>query len=123
VRVEKDVESLLAQRQGDERLGVQVVLDALSVPLRTIADNAGLEGHVLLRKVRKAGKSVGVNAHTGELTDLYEAGIVDPTKVARTALQNAASVAALLVSTDTLIANLPEKEKEEPAPGGMDEDF
>ena len=96
---------------GDEALGARVVHEALSVPLRAVADNAGFEGHVILRKVRKAAKSNGFDANKGEIVDMFEAGIVDPTKVARSALQNAASVAALLVSTDTLIANLPEKEE------------
>ncbi len=110
VRVEKAVAALLKDDtlQSDERLGVQVVLDALQVPLRTLADNAGFEGHVVLRNVRKAAKATGFDANTGELADMYEAGIVDPTKVVRSALQNAASVAALLMSTDALVANLPE---------------
>ncbi len=123
VRVEKDVQQVLGTLEGDERLGAQVVLDALSVPLRTIVDNAGLEGHVVLRKVRAAGRNTGFDVNAGELVDLFEAGVVDPTKVARSALQNAASVATLLVSTDTLIANLPEKESPEEDAAGMDEDY
>ena len=110
VRTEKAVAKLLDEVEGDEKLGVKVVLDALQVPMRAIADNAGFEGHVILRKVRKAPKATGFDASTGDLKDLIEAGIVDPTKVARTAIQNATSVASLLVSTDTLVANLPEKD-------------
>jgi chaperonin GroEL len=121
VRVEKAVSKLLEKTEGDEALGVRVVLEALSVPLRSIADNAGHEGHVVLRNVRKSAQSVGFDVQTGEITDMFEAGIVDPTKVARTALQNAASVAALLMSTDTLVANLPEEDAA-PEPG-MDEDY
>ncbi len=121
VRAEKAVKKLLDETEGDEALGVQVVLDSLQVPLRTIADNAGYEGHVVLRNVRKAKQTVGFDAHTGKETDMFDAGIVDPTKVSRSALQNAASVAALLMSTDTLIADLPEEEGE--AAPGMDEDF
>jgi len=121
VRVEGAVEALLPTVQGDEAIGVRVVLDSLQVPLRTIADNAGHEGHVVLRNVRKAAKTIGFDANKGENVDMFEAGIVDPTKVARSALQNAASVAALLMSTDTLIANLPEKETQDDA--GMDEDY
>ncbi len=115
VRAEKAVDALLASGtyEGDEALGVQVVRDALAVPVRAIADNAGYEGHVVLRNVRRAKKSEGFDAHKGEIGDMFEAGIVDPTKVARSALQNASSVAALLMSTDALIANLPEKEHEE----------
>ncbi|MGE0190917.1 MAG: chaperonin GroEL [Planctomycetota bacterium] len=112
VRAEGAVEKLMATLTGDEQLGARVVLQALSVPLRTVADNAGFEGHVVLRQVRKAAKTHGFDATTGEVVDLFAAGIVDPTKVSRSALQNAASVACLLVSTDTLIANLPEKEEE-----------
>ncbi|MDJ0521527.1 MAG: chaperonin GroEL [Planctomycetota bacterium] len=121
VRAEKAVAKLLDSAEGDEALGVQVVLDSLQVPLRTLADNAGFEGHVVLRNVRKAAKTVGFDANKGENADMFEAGIVDPTKVARSALQNATSVAALLMSTDTLVANLPEKDDHDEA--GMDEDF
>ena len=112
VRAEGAVQKLLDTLSGDEQLGARVVLQALSVPLRTVADNAGFEGHVVLRQVRKANKTHGFDATAGEVVDLFAAGIVDPTKVSRSALQNAASVACLLVSTDTLIANLPEKEEE-----------
>ena len=113
VRAEGAVTKLLEGLEGDEALGARVVLGALSVPLRTVADNAGFEGHVILRQVRKAAKGHGFDAVAGEIVDLFAAGVVDPTKVARSALQNAASVACLLVSTDTLIANLPEKEEDD----------
>ena len=112
MRAERAVESLVKSLAGDESLGARVVLDALSVPMRTVSDNAGYEGYVSLRKVRAAKKTEGFDATSGEVVDMFEAGIVDPTKVARSALQNAASVACLLVSTDALIANLPEKEED-----------
>jgi chaperonin GroEL len=121
VRVEKAVEALLAATEGDKGLGVKAVLDALSVPLRTLADNAGWEGAVVLRQVRKATGSNGFDALDGKIKDLFEAGIVDPTKVVRSALQNASSVAALLLSTDALIANLPEDSKEHLSAGGEDD--
>ncbi len=108
IRAEKAVEKAIQALDGDEALGARIVLEGLSVPLRTIADNAGYEGHVVLRAVRKAAKMTGFNAATGETVDMFEAGVVDPTKVARSALQNASSVAALLMSTDTLIADIPE---------------
>ncbi len=108
VRAEKAVEKLISGLEGDEALGARVILDALQVPLRTLADNAGFEGHVVLRNVRKSAKSTGFDAVSGELGDLFVLGIVDPTKVVRSALQNASSVAALLMSTDALIANMPE---------------
>jgi len=111
IRAESAVSKLIdgGSVKGDEALGARVVLGALSVPLRTIADNAGFEGHVILRNVRKAKKVHGFNAATGDVVDMYEAGIVDPTKVVRSALQHASSVAALLMSTDALIANVPEE--------------
>jgi chaperonin GroEL len=113
VRAEKAVEKLIAGLEGDEALGARVILDALQVPLRTLADNAGFEGHVVLRNVRKATKSTGFDAISGELGDMFDLGIVDPTKVVRSALQNASSVAALLMSTDALVANMPEDAEED----------
>jgi chaperonin GroEL len=121
VRVEKAVEAAVNSLQGDRALGAKAVHDALSVPLRTLADNAGWEGAVVLRQVRKAAGANGFDALDGKTKDLFEAGIVDPTKVVRSALQNASSVAALLLSTDALIANLPEETKEAAAPGGEDD--
>jgi chaperonin GroEL len=126
VRAEKAVQALLdsGKLEGDRALGVRVLLDALSVPLRTLADNAGFEGHVVLRRVRKAPAAHGFGALDGEVKDMFEAGIVDPTKVARSALQNGASVACLLLSTDALVANLPEDPDEDAAGAeGMDEDY
>ncbi len=125
VRCEKAVQALLSGGSvtGDRALGVKSVLDALSVPLRTIASNAGWEGPVVLRQVRKASGSTGFDALDGKIKDLFEAGIVDPTKVVRSALQNAASVAALLLSTDALIANLPEDGQEAAGAEGGDEDY
>jgi len=125
IRAEKEVAKLLdsAEVSGDRALGVKVLLDALHVPMKTIADNAGFEGDVIVRRIRKAAKNVGFDAVRGEETDMFEAGIVDPTKVSRSALQNAASVACLLMSTDTLVANAPEDEPEPAMPGGMDDDF
>jgi chaperonin GroEL len=123
IRAEKAVQAWLDEGkvEGDQLLGGRVLLSALAVPLRTIAANAGYEGEVVVRHVRSAAKNIGFDAIRGENVDMFEAGIVDPTKVARSALQNAASVASLLISTDCLVANEPE---DEPAmPGGMDEDF
>ena len=110
--------------EGDRLLGARVLHDALSVPTRTIAANAGFDGDVVVRKIRAAGKTRGFDCVAGAEVDMFEAGIVDPTKVARTALQNAASVATLLISTDCLVANAPEDEETPETPGGMDdEDF
>ncbi|MEW6278727.1 MAG: chaperonin GroEL [Candidatus Eremiobacterota bacterium] len=97
--------------QGDEALGVDVVRRALEWPLRIIASNAGSEGSVVVEKVKELKPGHGYNALNGEYVDMARAGIVDPAKVARTALQNAASIAAMVLTTETLIAEAPEEEK------------
>jgi len=101
---------------GDELIGVNIVKRALEEPLRQIVNNAGLEGSVIVEHVKKEKKSVGFNAATEKYEDLFEAGVVDPTKVTRSALQNAASVAGLLLTTEALITEIPEKKK---SGGGM----
>jgi len=110
---------------GDEAVGVQLVRRALEVPLRVIANNAGVEGSVVVEKVKTLPKGQGFNAVTFEYVDMIQNGIVDPAKVTRSALQNAASIAAMLLTTETLVAEMPEKEKETPGAhahphGGMD---
>ena len=113
----------LFDADGDRALGVQVLRQALPVPLRTIADNAGYEGHVVLKKVAAGTGSYGFDANTGEYGDVVSAGIIDPTKVTRAALQNAVSVATLLITTDALIADAPKESESGPAGGpGMDEE-
>ena len=102
----------------EQRFGVAIVRRALEDPLRWIAGNAGQEGSVVVEKVRQAKGSNGYNAATEEYEDLMKAGIMDPTKVVRTALQNAASVAALLLTTEAMVAEKPKDEKA-PAAGGM----
>ena len=99
----------------DEKVGVRIVQKALEEPLRWIASNAGADGSVVLDKVKSGKGAFGFNAATEEYEDLVKAGIVDPTKVVRTALQNAASVAGLLITTEAMIAEKPEKKKEAPA--------
>jgi chaperonin GroEL len=98
----------------DEKIGVRVVQKALEEPLRWIASNAGSDGSVVLDKVKNSRGAYGFNAATEEFEDLVKSGIVDPTKVVRTALQNAASVAGLLITTEAMIAEKPEKKKEMP---------
>ena len=98
----------------DEKVGVRVVQKALEEPLRWIAQNAGLEGSVVFEKVKNGKSAFGFNAATEEYEDLVKAGIVDPTKVVRTALQNAASVAGMMITTEAMIAEKPEKKKEAP---------
>jgi chaperonin GroEL len=104
--------------EGDELIGANIVKRALEEPLRQIVNNAGLEGSVIVEHVKKEKKAVGFNAATETYEDLYEAGVVDPTKVTRTALQNAASVAALLLTTEALVSEIPEKKKQAAMPPG-----
>ena len=102
--------------EGDELTGVNLVKKALEEPLRQIANNAGKEGSVVVEKVKSANKpGLGFNVLTDQYEDMIEAGIIDPVKVTRSALQNAASIAAMLLTTETLITEVP---KEEPMPGG-----
>jgi chaperonin GroEL len=107
----------------DEKVGVRIVQKALEEPLRWIADNAGAEGSVVLDKVKNGKTAFGFNAATEEFEDLVKAGIVDPTKVVRIALQNAASVAGLLITTEAMIAEKPEKKKDMPAMPHDHEDY
>ncbi|MCL6543887.1 MAG: chaperonin GroEL [Bryobacteraceae bacterium] len=103
---------------GDEQIGVDIVKRACEEPLRQIAQNAGFEGAVVVEKVRANDNiNFGFNAETGVFEDLVAAGVIDPTKVARTALQNAASIASLMLTTEALVCEIPEKKKE-PMPGG-----
>jgi chaperonin GroEL len=106
--------------EGDEQLGVNIVRRSMEDPVRQIANNAGLEGSVVVEKVKEEKGAFGLNAETGEYEDLVKAGIIDPTKVTRYALQNAASVAALMLTTQAMVAEKPREEKEMPAmpPGG-----
>ncbi len=101
---------------ADEKIGINIVRKALEEPLRQIAENAGFEGSVQVNNVRSKSAPIGFNAMTGELVDMFEAGIIDPLKVTRAALQNAASIGALILTTETLIADKPESKKE---PAGM----
>jgi chaperonin GroEL len=104
--------------EGDELTGAQIVRRALEEPLKQIAFNAGLEGGVVVERVRSLDNGQGLNAASGEYGDMVTAGIVDPTKVTRSALQNAASIAALFLTTEAIVAEKPEKEKAPPMPGG-----
>jgi chaperonin GroEL len=106
--------------EGDEAVGLEIVRRAVESPLRQLANNAGQEGALIVQEVKKRKGNEGYNVATGEYTDLVKAGVVDPTKVTRSALQNAASISALLLTTEALVTEVPEKEK--PAggpPGGM----
>ena len=108
VRSRVSVEKLIKSLSGDEATGARIVASALDAPLRHIAANAGYEGAVKVREVADAKGSIGLNAATGELVDLVKAGVIDPAKVTRSALQNAASIAALLLTTEAIVADKPE---------------
>jgi chaperonin GroEL len=118
LRAQKAVDGVKAS--GDEKVGVSIVRRALEEPIRQIAGNAGFEGAVVVAKVREMKAEEGFNALTDEYENLVEAGVIDPTKVVRSALQNASSIASLLLTTEALVSEIPE-EKEEKAPmgGGM----
>ncbi len=118
------VEKLLKNIEGDEKTGIQIVLKALEEPVKQIAENAGVEGSVIVDKVKACKAGVGFNALTEQYVDMIKDGIVDPVKVTRSALQNAASVAAMVLTTESLVADKPEPEKSaapamDPGMGGM----
>lgn len=122
VRAIPAVQKLTEELSGDERTGAMIIARALSSPMRQIAENAGLEGSLVLQEVQKQKDAWGLNALVGEYMDMIKAGIIDPTKVVRSALENAASVAALLLTTEAIVAETPEEESAKAAvpSGGMD---
>ncbi|MFC4389351.1 chaperonin GroEL [Gracilibacillus marinus] len=105
--------------EGDEATGVSIVLRALEAPVRQIAENAGLEGSIIVERLKNEKVGVGFNAATGEWVNMIDSGIVDPTKVTRSALQNAASVAAMFLTTEAVVADIPEETPAAPDMGGM----
>lgn len=114
------VEKLLKETQGDIKTGVSIVLRALEEPVRQIATNAGLEGSIIVEQIKKSEKAgYGFDAANDEYGDMVAKGILDPTKVTRSALQNAASIASILLTTESLVTDIPEKEPAAPMPGGM----
>ncbi len=119
IRAQKVLDTLTLT--GDEEIGLQIVRRAIEQPLRTLADNAGQEGALIVQEVKKRKGAEGYNVATGEYTDLIKAGVVDPAKVTRSALQNAASISGLLLTTECLVTELPEKDKAPAMPqgGGM----
>jgi chaperonin GroEL len=124
VRAAKALEKFLANKEGegdaDEQIGVTIVKRALEEPLRQIVQNAGKEGAVIVERVRaEKNENVGFNAATEQFEDLVKAGVIDPAKVTRTALQNAASIAGLMLTTEAMVSELPEDDKTPAMPGGM----
>ncbi len=118
VHAQKSLDNL--KLEGDEATGVALVRRALEEPLRQIVNNAGWEGSVVVERVRNLPKGQGFDANKGEYTDMVKAGIIDPTKVTRSALQNAASIAAMLLTTEALVSDIPEKKQSAPAPSMPD---
>jgi chaperonin GroEL len=126
VRASRALDALEAEeKDGDVRTGLRLLRRAMEEPLRRIAQNAGVEGAVVIGQVEASKGAVGYNAASGKFEDLVKAGIIDPTKVVRTALQNAASIAGLLLTTDAAVTDAPEPKKAggAPAPGGEDYDY
>ena len=122
IRARKVLDKLAtATTQTDERIGIEIVRDSLERPLKKIAENAGVDSGWAVKEVEKATGNTGLNALSGKFEDLVMAGVIDPVKVTRTAIQNASSVAMMILTTEALICDLPEKEKAMPAmpPGGM----
>src|SRR6188508_2164287 len=117
IRAQKALDTL--KLEGDEKVGAQIVRRAIEEPLRCLADNAGLEGALIVSECKRRKGNEGLNIATGEWTDLVKAGVVDPTKVTRSALQNAASISGLLLTTEAIITEMPEKEKGGGMPPGM----
>ena len=109
------VNALLDETEGDVRTGVKIVARALEEPVRQIAENAGMDGSVICEGVKNRGVRIGYNVMSGQYEDMVEAGIVDPAKVTRTALQNAASVSATLLTTEAVVADIPKDEPAMPA--------
>lgn len=118
IHAAKEVEKLGATLEGDEKTGVNIILKALEAPLYCIAQNAGLEGSVIVNKIKESKDGVGFDALTEKYVDMVDAGILDPTKVARSALQNATSIASTLLTTESVVVNIKSDEPMMPAGGG-----
>jgi chaperonin GroEL len=116
IRAQKALDAL--KIKGDEAVGVEIIRRAIEQPLRSLANNAGVEGSIIVAEVKSRKGNEGYNVATGEYVDLVKAGVVDPTKVTRSALQNASSIAGLLLTTECLVTEVPEKEKSAPMPPG-----
>ena len=119
VHAAKEVAKMAADLEGDEKTGVKIILKALEAPLHTIAENAGLDGSVIINKVRESEPGIGFDAYKEEYVDMVKAGILDPAKVTRSALQNATSVASTFLTTESCVANIKEPVPAAPAGGGM----
>jgi len=116
IRAGKALDSL--KLEGDQKVGVDIIRKAIEEPLRWIATNAGQEGSIVVQKVKEAKGDDGYNAGSDKYENLVTAGVIDPVKVVRTALQNSSSIASLLLTTEALVSEIPEDKKDSPMPGG-----
>jgi len=124
LRAQQNILDRAEKLEGDEATGARIVAKSVEAPLKQIAENAGLEGGVVVERVRNLKHPAeGLNAATGDYEDLFKAGVIDAAKVTRSALQNAASIAALFLTTEAVIVDKPEKEAAPAMPGGGMDDF
>ncbi|QDT58288.1 60 kDa chaperonin [Stieleria bergensis] len=119
VRCIEAIEAAKSKAKGDEKIGVEIVCSALAAPMRQIADNGGIDGSVVVDEVQQKKATIGYNAHSGEYTDMFKAGVIDPVKVVRTALTNAGSIAGLLLTTEAMVTNFEKEDKEGPGIEGV----
>ena len=112
LRCHEAVAAARSGAKGDEKIGVDIILKVLSAPLKQIADNGGEDGSVVADEVNQKSTNIGYNANTGEYVDMYKVGVIDPVKVVRTALANAASIAGLMLTTEALVTNLEDEDKD-----------
>jgi chaperonin GroEL len=119
VRCREAIEKIRNSAKGDEKIGIDIVLHSIEAPMRQIADNSGIDGSVVADEVREKPTNTGYDANKGEYVDMVKAGIIDPVKVVRCALANAASIAGLMLTTEALVTNLEKDDKEHRAPEGV----
>jgi chaperonin GroEL len=113
------VQAVMDSLAGDERIGASIVLRAVEEPIRHIASNSGIDGGVVVDEVGNSEGPIGFNANTGEFVNMFDAGIIDPTKVTRSALENAASIAGLMLTTEAMITNIKEEDEKAPKAEGV----
>ena len=118
IRAQKALDALEGKLPTEQAAGVSIIRRSVEEPLRRIAENAGVEGSIVVDKVKGGKGGFGFNAQTEEYEDLVKAGVIDPTKVVRSALQNAASIAGLMLTTEALVSEIPEEDKKPAMPGG-----
>ena len=118
LRTREAVEAVRSKLKGDEKVGANIIYHAVESPLRQIADNCGIDGQVVADEVSQKPTNIGYDANTGEYVDMFKAGIIDPVKVVRTALGNAASIAGLMLTTEALVTNLEADDKNSPRAEG-----